>query len=1062
MRDRRTVPWLQDEKGEELDEMQIELAITDDANLIINAGPGSGKTRVLVAHYLDLLMKHENWDIDAVVAITFTEKAAAEMKERITRILLNTRQKAELKKWRDRAAKILEHLPHAPIGTIHSFCARLLRHFALEAGIDPSFRILDELEAQILREKVCEQWLWENLSSRSSQNFEEAQKVVRHWGFERASKLLSKMLTLRPLIEYRKAKGEPIICSIGDLTDEEKALEKCYEGIVKAYDDEKAQINALDYDDLLLRVWKLLRDDEAVRRKIRGIHRRILVDELQDIDRIQAEILRLICGWGEEKPTGVLFFGVGDCQQSIYGFRNADVSVFNELWRETENRLGWKRSRLGKNYRSTPSIVAITNYAFERIFKVSERADAIEQRVRMPLQPMEPVRSETGSLPHVELAFFKVPEGTNKWLKLRVEGDWIGQRIRELKESGFAYKDIAVLLRDLVNSSVYQDALRFYGIPYHIITGYGFFETMEARDLLSFLQVLSEPDNDVALASWLRSPMVGVSDETLFWIFAKNRSPSDGFWGTDLESSPLPSSEREKLKRAKELLGEAKAKVDQIGIRELLEWVIKETNYETLVAALPQGRQRLANIRKFVRMAQQINEDLNLNVRGLTRYAQTLLESEVRVGEPPLAGATADAVQVMTIHAAKGLEFPVVIVPMLGEVSIEGKSPDILVAAPDKGIGVRLYDESGNSLDRGDERMKRFSAVDDVRKVREIAELERLLFVAWTRAKDKLILVGTESGKGKQQKSVSERWENWLQLVADTLQVPIGEKLDKPLSVNGVAVWLKGRTVSEAELTEIARREREVELERIEAAKWLYDPKLIPNLEAPNFDLPPLKPTVLRLSVTNLIEKQQSSRASGRSRERALMPQEAGLIVHYCLQRQIWSPTDEQIRWIASAVGADIDAVSEKVSELKRLVGNAVKSLAWDQALKAVRRWHELDFRIRLDGDPPVELSGRWDLVAQSDEWLVVDFKTDMIGGAEEAKQIVEEVYIIQAQAYALAAHKVFNADPVRVVFVFVNSAHPLEINLRFSGEDWLKLSENLRSKALHFAALYRDRAGDS
>jgi len=1052
MCEQKTVPWLCDEEGNPLDEYQKELAVSDDANLIINAGPGSGKTRVLVAHYLHLLMTREDWDIESVVAITFTEKAATEMKERISRVLLRTRRVAQLPQWRDRASEILEHLPEAPIGTIHSFCARLLRRFALDAGVDPSFRILDELEAQTLRGRVCERWLWQNISSQLPRS-EDAQKVVGHWGFSRAAELLSKMLELRSLIEYRKAKCEPIICRVGELTDAEEALERCYEEVAKAYDDEKAQINALDYDDLLLRTWKLLRDNETVRRQIRAMHRRILVDELQDTDRVQVEILRLICGWDEEEPTGILFFGVGDSQQSIYGFRNADVSVFNELWTKAETQRGWRRARLDKNYRSVPSIVELTNHAFERIFTVSEKANEVEQRVRMSLQRMKPVRPEPENSSPIEFAFFKVAGKVNKWQKLRLEAEWIAKRISELHKEGFAYKDIALLLRELVNSTVYEDALRRHGIPYHIITGYGFFETMEARDLLSFLQVLSEPDNDVALASWLRSPMIGVSDETLFWVFGQSSSLS----GNPLENIPndLPDSEQEKLQRAKKLLNEAKGKADILSVRELLEWIIRETSYDAIAAALPQGRQRLANIRKFVRLAQQLSEDLKLNIRGLTRYAKALLEGEVRIGEPPLAGATADAVQVMTIHAAKGLEFPVVIVPMLGEVNAPESSREILVATPDKGLGVRLYDEAGESLDRKkDERMKRFAAVDDVRKIRERAESERLLFVAWTRAKDKLILVGTESeGQGRRigQRSQQGGWANWLQLVADTLQVPVGERRDEPFNVDGVSVWLKGETMS---ADEARRKGKEFSQTETEAVKWLHEPDSIPSLEAPKLDLPDLKPSVLRLSVTDLVEKDGQAKPKATVGEQTLLPQEAGLIVHYCLQRQITSPTNEQIKWIALTVGADANAALARASDLRRFVENAAKSSAWQQAQKAYDRWHELDFRIWLDGEPPVELAGRWDLIAKGDEWLVVDFKTDLVDTAEKAKQLFDERYFVQAQAYALAAHKVFSADFVKVVFVFVNSDRPHEVALSFTHEDWAGIAESLRQKALNLAGV--------
>ncbi len=1059
MGERRPVPWLCDEFGNPLDDQQIELAMTDDANLIVNAGPGSGKTRVLVAHYLELLMRHSDWDIESVVAITFTEKAAAEMKERISRVLLKARQEVPLTEWRTRIDEILEHLPEAPIGTIHSFCARLLRRFALEAGIDPSFRILDELEAQTLKTKVCEQWLWNKLSDSSDPIFTDAQKVVEHWGFNRAVELLTKMLKLRLLIEHRKAQCKPILHRVGKLEEPELALERCYEHVAAAYDAAKASINALDYDDLLLRTWKLLKEKEQVRQQIRQTYRRILVDELQDTDRVQVEILKLICGWDEDEPK-VRFFGVGDSQQSIYGFRNADVSVFNELWDWAKNRLGWRRESLDKNYRSVPALVELTNHAFERIFKLSESPNEVEQKVRMPLQRMKPVREQSDDSVPIEFAFFMVEGKPSKWQKLRLEADWVAKRILELHESGIAYRDIALLLRELVNASAFEDALRRYGVPYHIITGYGFFETMEARDLLNFLQVLAEPDNDLALAAWLRSPMVGVSDETLFAIFSNGSNAT--LWlrgrasGDSVELS-LPDSERRKLEWAKGLLEEAQKRADRVSVRELLEWVINETGYDTIVAALPHGRQRLANIRKFLRIAQQLNEDMRLNIRGLTRYAKVLLEGEFRIGEPPLAGATADAVQVMTIHAAKGLEFPVVIVPMLGEVSEPGKTRESIVATPEAGLAVRLRDEVGEA-----KKTERFEAVDEIRQIRETAELERLLFVAWTRAKDRLILVGTQSEGSAQRQKSQKRWKNWLQLVADTLQVPIGKSQDEPFLIAGkIPIWLMGETVNE---TELPQKVGKPTVADIEAVKWLEHPETLPTVELPDLTLPSAKPSVLRLSVTDLIEFEPEPLQTRSSPTLTkLPPVEAGLIVHQCLQRGITSPSDEQVRWLAQTVGADPDAALSDAEILRKFVTNASKSRAWHYAESVPQKWRELDFRIWLDPHdehPPIELVGRWDLLVKGDEWLVIDFKTDRVASREDAEARVDNRYIVQAQAYALAVHRVFGAESVKVAFVFVNSSEPLEVVRQFTSSDWESIAEILRQKSLHYVAEVQQTLG--
>jgi len=281
--------------------------------------------------------------------------------------------------------------------------------------------------------------------------------------------------------------------------------------------------------------------------------------------------------------------------------------------------------------------------------------------------------------------------------------------------------------------------------------------------------------------------------------------------------------------------------------------------------------------------------------------------------------------------------------------------------------------------------------------------------------------------------------------------VPVGEKRDEPFNVDGVSVWLKGETMS---VDEARQRGKEFSQIETEAVKWLHEPESIPSLETPKFDLPDLMPSVLRLSVTDLIEKDERAKPRTNFREQTLPPQEAGLIVHYCLQRKITSPTDEQIKWIALAVGADANSALARASDLRKFVENAAQSSAWQQAQKVSDRWHELDFRVWLDGEPPIELTGRWDLIAKGDEWLVVDFKTDSVDSAEEAERLVNERYIVQAQAYALAAHKVFSADFVRVVFVFANSACPHEVVRCFTHKDWASIAESMRQKALSLAGV--------
>ncbi len=1026
------VPWLCDERGNPLDEQQRGLAVSDDAHLLINAGPGSGKTRVLVAHYLHLLMTRTDWDVDAVVTITFTEKAASEMKERISKVLQRIAREGQEENWRKRAQQLLDRLPEAPIGTIHSFCARLLRQFAIEADIDPSFQVLDDLQASILRRQVCERWLWAAITQPNSSEIKDvADTIVTYYGFERAVKILTKLLKLRPLIEYRRSNCKPILCRASELEESEKALEQCYDYVAEAYGTAKREINGLDFDDLLLRAWKLLQNEE-IRQRVRKQHFRILVDELQDTDQVQVKILRLLCGW-DEPDSHVKFFGVGDSQQSIYSFRNADVSVFNELWERAQKTYGWRAERLDINYRSVKPIVELANHAFERIFIVSEKEDASLQRIRVRFQKMKAHRILAEDKPCIEFAFFPFQNAQSKWQRLRAEADWISQRIIELTSNGVKHSDIAILLRELTNASVYEDALRRHGIPYHIIAGYGFFETMEARDLLSFLQVIAEPDDEVAWFAWLRSPMIGVSDETLFWLKQGN-------------FEQISCDELAKVERAKKLRDEAVQKADQVSVRELLEWILSQTKYDVLVAALPQGKQRLANIRKFLRMAQEISDGLKLTVRGLVRYATALMEGAERIGEPPLAGATTDAVQVMTIHAAKGLEFPVVIVPMLGEVNAPKSSSEELVADPEHGIAVRRYNEAGEGLKREDSKMSHFREVDEFRKIRERAESERLLFVAWTRAKDHLILVGAEeeSMQKGQAKSQNSGWKNWLELVIDTLQVPVGQGQKEIELADSVKVLLWDEPSVAGEKTKM---EQPTPL----GVKWMEGKEPIPDLTSLKFDLPLGKPSVIRMNVSDLMPKSENLRSVAGDILAAL---EFGLVIHALLRYEILNPDEQQLLWVAQTVGADAERILERADDLKMFVLRAANSSVWQEARQAKICRHELDFCCRLtnasDDMPAIDLVGRWDLIAErQDGWLIVDFKTDAVASPEEAEHKVNETYYWQASAYAFAAHRVFNAPKVQVVFVFVALSEPKEVRLQFPEpkRDWTELQAKLRDR---------------
>ncbi|MEM4408812.1 MAG: UvrD-helicase domain-containing protein, partial [Candidatus Caldarchaeum sp.] len=575
--------WLCDENGNPLDEGQKKLAVSVGQNLLIVAGPGSGKTRVLVSHYLHLLMERRDWDVHNIAAITFTEKAAAEMKTRVQKILLNVVQKSHDQQDRERARYLLDSLGHAQVQTIHSFCADLLRQHALQLGLDPSFTGLDETAANLLKSEVTDSFLIKVLDDSFDPLHDAVRFIVENWSYEKTSRILQHLLKIRAYLHSVGSDGDlRIIVDELDRPGVRDYWKQCYTAVERHYDQEKWRRNCLDFDDLLIKTWNLLQDD-GVRDRIRSQYRYILVDELQDVDALQMEIIKSLCGWDEGR---VSFFGVGDPMQSIYRFRGAMVEKLRSLEEEFRQRR-WA-CQMKRNYRSSDKIVRFLNYLFSRLFQ--ERAEVVGQTA---------VRSDRLS-PPVTITVYR---GTKSRTEvLRREAWAIAQTIRKIVSGNSSedrrthFRDIAVLLRDTRHINVLTDVFREAAIPYHVLSGYGFFETQEIKDLITFLEAISEPDNDLAAAAFLRSPFVGISDPTLLLLRQKGLLNWQAVVGTEEwkseQLSEISSAEAKRLNWGKYLLREGAKRLDQGAVR-VLEWLLEETEYEAILTALPHGKQAL-------------------------------------------------------------------------------------------------------------------------------------------------------------------------------------------------------------------------------------------------------------------------------------------------------------------------------------------------------------------------------------------------------------------------------------------------------------------------------------
>jgi hypothetical protein len=232
--------------------------------------------------------------------------------------------------------------------------------------------------------------------------------------------------------------------------------------------------------------------------------------------------------------------------------------------------------------------------------------------------------------------------------------------------------------------------------------------------------------------------------------------------------------------------------------------------------------------------------------------------------------------------------------------------------------------------------------------------------------------------------------------------------------------------------------------------RWLEGCEPVPDLPYNSLDLPLAQLPFIRLSVTDLLPPMAANEKGGGEEQAAL---ELGLVVHALLRYGVVDPDERQLLWVAQTVGADTEKVLQRTEELKSFVKRAKSSQAFQQAQRAQRRWHELEFRFRLAGEPPIELIGRWDLLAElPDRWLVVDFKTDAVRSLQEAQRRFEEGYVWQALAYAFAAHRVFGASSVEVAFLFVALDEPNAVRCVFNEADWAELETRLRQRALKVA----------
>ena len=999
--------------------------------VFVDAGAGSGKTTVLVERYLRSITERNHLP-SQVLAVTFTRRAAGELRERI-RARLRGEGRADL----------IPLVEGGWIGTIHATCQRILVEFADQADVPPGLRVADNVETVLLRDGAFDRALAASLHELG----DEGLRLVSAYGQGRLREitttlLLGARLRGRPplaptgggssdelaalvvelreraidvaaaegdgstIVKRRQAATELLALLAGtvepfDLADlkEFKLGSADYKDLIgetefvardllaaevaaplqallDRYADEyaraKREAGAVDNEDLQLKVRALLEQHPDVRATLQERFREVLIDEFQDTDSLQESILRMLRG-----PDTPLL-AVGDEQQAIYGFRGAEVEVF----RGERERAGQEESitvvELHENRRSVTPVLDGINAIFAR-------------EDRFAHHPLIPVRTAEGiEDPAVEL-LIGVGEKTDGGRA--VEASLVARRLRELVESEtYRPGQIALVFRAGSNAELFERALRAEGLPTVSSTGRGFLERQPVADVLAMLRVLWNRFDDHALLTCLASPMAGVSNDGLAlmrqaveWEFA---IALDDLGGVGLRDDDLARAVtlRDAIARLRPLAG-------RLGLADLVSAIVAETRYDLAMLVEEDGAARMANIEKLRRVAQAYESARGADLPGfVTAVESGRLDSELKI-EGVISSETDDAVRLMTVHQAKGLEFPVVVVPDLAWKAPNASSPALVPAVGPPAAVVPAA--TGN---RCPTRALDVAIAAD----NEARELEghRVAYVACTRAENHLILSGARGDKLSSGTALA-----WLcGLLEDD-----GELGERVLEVDGarIGVHVTDESVAPVLPAALDGASREYVLDDGDA-QLTFDIDAVGNAEpTSDYGLAALAPLaggegwetpLLSYSALEQFEacgyRFHVQRMLGLPAEQAGGSAAVGVAVHAAIE--IGEEIDAGLLLVESEPTATLAEQQDARDGLARWLVSPLRARFAD--LADVR--HEQPFLLRLGA---AAATGFFDLSAVVGERLVIgDVKVARLKG-KSPEERRDDGYLIQESMYALA-----------------------------------------------------------
>ncbi len=878
---------------------------------------------------------------------------------------------------------------------------------------------------------------------------------------------------VREAIQYVRSTAEALVEPL-DFADDEQILENVRNGqhlarlgkqAIERFQNAKKAMSLVDFDDLLLMTDELLQLNPDICQRLGKRYRQILVDELQDTDALQLSILGRLLGCAEDgsfSPRPGSFFGVGDPKQSIYRFRGADVKVFNGIIRS----FGRQHTRiLTQTFRFHRGLATGINMLFLKVlgrdnfaeldaYDSSNPEHSIELLITLADKEQAPTVDERSEL----------------------EAAMVCRRIRRLVDDGHAtYGQIVLLMQRHKTSYFFEDAFKRCGIPYCVIGGQRFYQQQEIRDATSALRVLRNPGDDLALATVLRSPYFGISDNGLYCLRGSD-SLRLALGSEDILARMEPD-DANKARRARQWLDHFSHRAGRVGIARLLEEALFETGLAHVT--LPQflGLQRYANLRRLMEMAREHDRSGNLRLEDFLETVEHVMAEAVEESEAPLSEIGDDSIRLMSIHKAKGLEFPHVFLVNCDHDRTGGPGRPVYPASeigllplpPDR---LKRQKRNGRTL---------YDAQVQAERLEEQEEFRRLFYVAATRAQQRLYVCGAV----KNEKAAT----GWLSWMYDNLGLSVEASAECPIEAGEHTIELRDNldhlatmhvSVSVAEaLAERSSIDRVTPVSALMSNGLLQADKLAelrkttakPQIDHLRKAVGPIRrrPDLLRLSVTSLADYVRcpalfnfrhvlrlpdlpwpvraaaetksngdaatpASAGESQAAEPAIAGSLLGTLVHDVLAEsaaetmEAWQQTARRIVEQSDRVPPELR--QEAMQGVNALLLKYEQTSPLPQQLREARRiYRELPFALRLG---EAVISGKIDLLYQAADggWHLVDFKTDR--HVPDQQSLESGPYGLQMKVYELAAEKFLQAKLENVCLLFIREGRMLSCRPQF------------------------------